>query len=581
MALSFLLPGLRDMTRSAHADPPRYRITNLGVAPQSLELAESRSRALGLNRVGQVVGWCDVPIPVGELSVTRRRPVLWLPEPMWGLPAGELIVLLHADEITSESLFATEGEARAINAEGVVVGIVAGEESDPQQDPGVESHAFLWLPEEGPPFSPYDDLPVQAIFRFFEESASASFQDGAWGVADSIDGHFRVVGEKYVADGSPPVTCMRGFEWRSADRDRTALEPSGSDPWSQAYAINRQGTDDESARIGGGSGSTCPLVSTTACTAGQVALGYDPVLWRDDSSVFEPEVQPLLTQYASMDRDLRGHRIFGVNDDGVRTGGGGGWDEQEEVCLKVPLAWRPGISAVDELPIDELHEGVGRSVNRQWQIVGQDLTLERAVLWEEDLTSQTFEWIYNRLDDAQLNLVDMSACGWSALLNATGVSDHEGEGWIVGHGRFLEGIEERERAFLLVPILPCDADLNGDGTVTSADLALLQQAYGSCPVGEICWADLNGDCVVDNADRTIATSLLSLDCSGESLTEGFSQSSIPLEYIELWLALGGAEALISNEISTAAVVACLHHAEPAVGLVNLFALIGQSMEEVE
>ena len=55
----------------------------------------------------------------------------------------------------------------------------------------------------------------------------------------------------------------------------------------------------------------------------------------------------------------------------------------------------------------------------------------------------------------------------------------------------------------------------------------------------------------------------------------------PLEYIELWLALGGANALIANEISEAAVSACLHHAEPAVGLVSLFALIGQSMEEEE
>ncbi|MBX3372814.1 MAG: hypothetical protein KF817_03190 [Phycisphaeraceae bacterium] len=55
----------------------------------------------------------------------------------------------------------------------------------------------------------------------------------------------------------------------------------------------------------------------------------------------------------------------------------------------------------------------------------------------------------------------------------------------------------------------------------------------------------------------------------------------PLEYIELWLALGGASALIANEISEAAVSACLHHAEPAVGLVSLFALIGQSMEEEE
>ncbi|MBX3372978.1 MAG: dockerin type I repeat-containing protein [Phycisphaeraceae bacterium] len=539
MALACLLPGLRDMTRSAQADPPRYRITNLGVAPQASGLADARSRALGINHMGQVVGWCDVPIPVGELSVTVRRPVLWLPEPMWGLPAGE--------------------------------------ERDPQQGPTTLAHSYLWLPVEGPSVSPYDDLPVQEIFLFFEDSPSEVFLDGAWDVADSIDGHFRIVGEKNVTSGSPPLTCRRGYEWRSAERDWTALAPSGSDSWSEAFAINREGTDDASARIGGGSSSVCPVVVSTTCAAGQAPLSYDPVLWQEDSSVFAPQVQPLLAAYASLDRDERGHRIFGVNDDGLMTGGGGGYDGQEQICPKIPLAWRPGISSVDELPIDELHEGVGRSVNRHWQIVGQNLTAVSAVLWETSDPYSSSAWAYQALE----NLVNTSACGWDELRDAASISDHGPEGWIAGYGVFLEGVAERERAFLLIPILPCDADLNGDGTVTSADLALLQQAYGSCPVGEICWADLNGDCVVDNADRTIATSLLSLDCSGDPPTEGFAQSSIPLEYIELWLALGGAEALISDEISEASVVACLHHAEPALGLVSLFALIGQSMEEEE
>ncbi|MBX3372816.1 MAG: dockerin type I repeat-containing protein [Phycisphaeraceae bacterium] len=579
MALACLLPGLRDMTGSAHADPPRYRITNLGVAPQASGLAEARSRALGVNRVGQVVGWCDVPIPVGELSVTVRRPVLWLAEPMWGLPAGELIVLLHADEITSESLLAIEGEARAINAEGVIVGIVAGEERDPQQGPTTLAHSYLWLPVEGPSVSPYDDLPVQEIFLFFEDSPSEVFLDGAWDVADSIDGHVRIVGEKQVTSGSPPLTCRRGYEWRSAERDWTVLAPSGSDSWSEAVAINREGTDDARARIGGGSSSVCPVVVSTTCAAGQAPLSYDPVLWQEDSSVFAPQVQPLLAAYASLDRDERGHRIFGVNDDGLVTGGGGGYDgPPANICRKRPLAWRPGISTVDELPIPSGHQAVGRSVNRHWQIVGQDLTAVSAVLWETSDPYSSSAWAYQALDD----LVNTSACGWDELREAASISDHGPEGWIAGFGLLQDGASVRQRAFLLVPILPCDADINGDGTVTSADLALLQQAYGSCPVGEICWADLNGDCVVDNADRAIATSLLSLNCSGDPPTEGFSQSSnIPLEYIELWLALGGAEALLSNELSTEAVAACLHHAEPAVGLVNLFGLIGQSAEEVE
>jgi len=46
-------------------------------------------------------------------------------------------------------------------------------------------------------------------------------------------------------------------------------------------------------------------------------------------------------------------------------------------------------------------------------------------------------------------------------------------------------------------IIPCPADLNGDGLVDGADLGLLLNAWGDCPN---CLADLTGDGVVDGAD---------------------------------------------------------------------------------
>src|SRR5262245_47318559 len=46
-------------------------------------------------------------------------------------------------------------------------------------------------------------------------------------------------------------------------------------------------------------------------------------------------------------------------------------------------------------------------------------------------------------------------------------------------------------------IVPCPADLSGDGMVDGADLGLLLSAWGPCAG---CSADLNGDRVVDGAD---------------------------------------------------------------------------------
>ncbi|MSR41442.1 MAG: hypothetical protein EXS10_06025 [Phycisphaerales bacterium] len=44
------------------------------------------------------------------------------------------------------------------------------------------------------------------------------------------------------------------------------------------------------------------------------------------------------------------------------------------------------------------------------------------------------------------------------------------------------------------------ADLNGDGVVNAADLAMLLNSWGACAA---CSADLTGDAVVDAADLAL------------------------------------------------------------------------------
>ena len=46
-------------------------------------------------------------------------------------------------------------------------------------------------------------------------------------------------------------------------------------------------------------------------------------------------------------------------------------------------------------------------------------------------------------------------------------------------------------------------DLDGDGVVTGADLAILLSAWGPCGDCAKCPADLDGDCAVGGADLSI------------------------------------------------------------------------------
>jgi len=47
----------------------------------------------------------------------------------------------------------------------------------------------------------------------------------------------------------------------------------------------------------------------------------------------------------------------------------------------------------------------------------------------------------------------------------------------------------------------CAADINGDGSVTSADLAVMFSSWGAC--GSTCPADLNHDGLVNGDDLTM------------------------------------------------------------------------------
>ncbi|MBX3373154.1 MAG: hypothetical protein KF817_04910 [Phycisphaeraceae bacterium] len=79
MALSCLFPGLRDMSRSAHADPPRYQMTEISIIGFQPD-ADLEGR-FGINNCGQIAF-------TRRLSGGSYRAMVWLPEAAFGKAAG-------------------------------------------------------------------------------------------------------------------------------------------------------------------------------------------------------------------------------------------------------------------------------------------------------------------------------------------------------------------------------------------------------------------------------------------------------------------------------------------------------------
>lgn len=65
------------------------------------------------------------------------------------------------------------------------------------------------------------------------------------------------------------------------------------------------------------------------------------------------------------------------------------------------------------------------------------------------------------------------------------------------------GIEVDHFQYTLSVGCPAPTDINGDGAVNAADLAILLGAWGACPAAGCCSADLDGSGSVDAADLAI------------------------------------------------------------------------------
>ncbi len=122
-------------------------------------------------------------------------------------------------------------------------------------------------------------------------------------------------------------------------------------------------------------------------------------------------------------------------------------------------------------------------------VVGRNLSTNHAAIWIHDAGNWTYE---------DLNEVSRFCGPNFTLISAEDVVDINGEVQIVGWGG--QDPDGRLRAFTLVPLGNCTADLNYDGVVNVADLIIVINDWGCSQSGARCCGDVNLDGVVNVTD---------------------------------------------------------------------------------
>jgi probable HAF family extracellular repeat protein len=159
-------------------------LTDLGtLEPWPMSFAE------GINDAGEIVG---------SVSSFGCLPILWLPEPRYGLPAG------INDLPTVHPFNWPEGGARDINDHGQVVGYAIRSCDAPNS-----YHPYLWLPKPafGLPAGPHDLLPLAP-------------SEGFWSEAEAINDLGEVVGHR-----SDDFEVFEPLIWREGVAEPLPLPP--------------------------------------------------------------------------------------------------------------------------------------------------------------------------------------------------------------------------------------------------------------------------------------------------------------------------------------------------------------------
>lgn len=447
---------------------PKYRLTDLGVLPGA---CVQESEAFDINNQGQAVGWSN-------FSGCVRRAFRW----------SDVNRAIDADPgmINLGVLPSAPGgnsEAYGINEAGQIVGrshfdIAAGA--------GVNKlRAFLWLPQ------PACNLPAGIMNNLGILGSTSGNESHAYGINDGVP--FKVVGYS-VTDllCTPTAIASHAFRWSCDTQTMIDIGSSLGDDQSTAFALNSSGPTSV------GLSSFCGDTGMDQCGQPGHKAG-EPTTW-------------INTLAGAMPQPAAFQDFNGSGEDINDAGNAAGWgvDVQTE-CRDRALFWPSPLAVACNLHIidiplttpDPTPSGTDATralgLNQRdaaadaVEVVGTNTTIDRALLWQGTTISSscaTATAVWEVLDLNQT--FDLDRCGWDRLIQAREINDYD---WVVGFGDRSGGLA---RAFLLVPLGPCPADICGaqtdepDGVVGINDLLCLLMSWGLCPVSEICWADFTG-----------------------------------------------------------------------------------------
>ena len=492
---------------AAFGQAAEYRITDLGT------LGGPTSTPYGINNLGQVVGVSDAT------EAPTSRAFIWSPEPFFEYPANTMLEL--DPSVTTPSI------ARSINDASQVVGSFGGQ----------SERAFLWVPIAfaGLPPGQMNDL----------GSLISGGASGGYDLSNSTSPLY-VVGDS--EDAPPPTSCAGAFYWRSDSQQMLPLSEQGLPlEWGTARARGvRPQVSQASDALVVGFGRTC--IESSDCLEPDLKGG---VAW-----------DPATTNPSRLQIDLG---EFGVNSTSeamdVNTAGQiVGLVEASDInCNNRAVFWQNTAAVattLETVPPGQIAVASHFNDANPIQVVGTNLDADAAVVWAADGAG---------FDYANLN--DLTGDCDLVLLQAMDVND---QGWIVCVAGF-DPPTGSTRAVLLTPYGDCREDLDGNGTVGFSDLTILLNAYGDCPVAQICTADITGNCSVGFQDLTDLLSVYDQDCPTSSpVTPTNASGGVPLPVIWLWLQIGGADALAARELDVQAVAGCITNPSPVAGTICLF-----------
>jgi probable HAF family extracellular repeat protein len=513
-------------TTLATGQQPRFRITDLGLI--TAEPGHYMSMALGINALGEVVGWSGR----GE---EEPYAFIWLPEDNYGLTAGPLHSLTDLDQGLQECI----SEAHDINNRGEIAGQLGAGTTDPA--------ARSWRYDDN-----WSSLDLSDPNRGSRAYAVSNHDD------PFVVGWHEATAEQeqqgYVchANGDPLKFAYRA-QITGGSVQRTDLIPDpGSNRDTVAWDLTDYAADPHIVGVMSNCGG-----AAWPCPTEQLALFW----WIQGEPQYFFGLDPYCPQ-SPWRTEARGISLVG----GMIEVAGIAWDwDQGDVCYRHAAYWPGPQTLCDELPDpDGGHTpSTAHAICRQGSVV-------RVVGWEgdEDFVNHCDPILWEKEDGGNWQPIVLDTaiptCSHEDW-NLYQAQDVNADGWIVGAG-WNEQFSQIH-AFLLTPINhDCPWDVNGDGTVDTADLLELLGAWGTCRTGHICRTDINLDCVTNTADLLLLQGNWG-PCDGDG------GSQVPEEILAQWLAAGGEEALLSDDITAEEVGACLDKPTPAEAIAALYELL--------